>query len=142
MSILISRIEAASGGSSRRRRRPVRYRRAHGSRTSDGRNYQYSSVCRSRPDGNVVAKVSHTKWARYTVTRQKASALAIGNTQALRGHLSVETPVDNVLNYFESVNFIQSEKLRCVSRHQNLTMVNLRDGHLNLSPMRTLQLCC
>ena len=43
------------------------------------------------------------------VTREKASALAIGNTQALRGHLSGQTPVDNVMNDLESVNFIQSK---------------------------------
>ncbi|EPJ7248376.1 hypothetical protein [Klebsiella pneumoniae] len=36
------------------------------------------------------------------VTREKASALAIGNTQALRGHLSGQTPVDNVMNDLES----------------------------------------
>jgi len=40
------------------------------------------------------------------VTLEKASALAIGNTQALRGHLSGQTLVDNVLNDFESVDFI------------------------------------
>ncbi|EPE4037357.1 hypothetical protein ACSIFW_000839 [Klebsiella pneumoniae] len=40
------------------------------------------------------------------VTLEKASALAIGNTQALRGHLSGQTPVNNVLNDFESVDFI------------------------------------
>ncbi|UGR02978.1 hypothetical protein QDV37_17185 [Klebsiella pneumoniae] len=40
------------------------------------------------------------------VTREKASALAIRNTQALRGHLSGQTPVDNVMNDLESVNFI------------------------------------
>ncbi|MFW8236742.1 hypothetical protein ACOID8_34890, partial [Klebsiella pneumoniae] len=34
--------------------------------------------------------------------------MAIGNTQALRGHLSGQTPVDNVMNDLESVNFIQS----------------------------------
>ncbi|MFH3111572.1 hypothetical protein [Klebsiella pneumoniae] len=28
------------------------------------------------------------------------------NTQALRGHLSGQTPVDNVMNDFESVDFI------------------------------------
>ncbi|HHB7981891.1 TPA: hypothetical protein ACN7OR_001394 [Klebsiella pneumoniae] len=39
------------------------------------------------------------------VTREKASA----NTQALRGHLSGQTPVDNVMNDLESVNFIQSK---------------------------------
>jgi hypothetical protein len=44
-----------------------------------------------------------------SVTREKASALAIGNTQALRGHLSGQTPVDNVMNDLESVNFIQSK---------------------------------
>lgn len=71
--------------------------------------------------------------ARFTVTRQKASALAIGNAQALRGHPCGQTPVDNVLNDFESVNFVQSEKLRCMSRHQNPSMVSLRDGHLNLA---------
>ncbi|HIB4674358.1 TPA: hypothetical protein ACWW40_001453 [Klebsiella pneumoniae] len=32
--------------------------------------------------------------------------MAIGNTQALRGHLSGQTPVDNVMNDLESVNFI------------------------------------
>lgn len=47
-------------------------------------------------------------------------------TQALRGHLSGQTPVDNVLNDFESVNFIQSENVRCMSRYQNPSMVNLR----------------
>lgn len=51
-------------------------------------------------------------------------------TQALRGHLSGQTPVDNVLNDFESVNFIQSENVRCMSRYQNPSMVNLR---VNLS---------
>nr|WP_228290729.1 hypothetical protein [Klebsiella africana] len=30
----------------------------------------------------------------------------MGNTQALRGHLSGQTPVNNVLNDFESVDFI------------------------------------
>lgn len=43
------------------------------------------------------------------VTQQKASALAVGNTQTLRGHLSGQTPVDNVMNDLESVNFIQSK---------------------------------
>ncbi|EPY6966160.1 hypothetical protein ACXEHL_000993 [Klebsiella pneumoniae] len=43
------------------------------------------------------------------VTREKASALTIGNTQALRDHLSGQTPVDNVMNDLESVNFIQSK---------------------------------
>ncbi|WP_418604756.1 hypothetical protein [Klebsiella pneumoniae] len=32
--------------------------------------------------------------------------MAIRNTQALRGHLSGQTPVDNVMNDLESVNFI------------------------------------
>lgn len=58
------------------------------------------------------------------------------DTQALRGQM----PVHDILNDFESVNFIQSKKLRCMSRHQNPLRVNLRDGHL-LSPERTLQLC-
>ncbi|WP_218802173.1 hypothetical protein, partial [Klebsiella quasipneumoniae] len=40
---------------------------------------------------------------------EKASVLAIRYTQALCGHLSGQTPVDNVLNDFESVNFVQSE---------------------------------
>ncbi|MFS7529191.1 hypothetical protein ACJ8CT_17245 [Klebsiella pneumoniae] len=40
------------------------------------------------------------------VTLEKASALAIGNTPALRGHLSGQTLVDNVMNDFESVDFI------------------------------------
>jgi hypothetical protein len=50
--------------------------------------------------------VSHTRRARFTVTQQKASALAVGNTQTLRGHLSSQPPVNNVLNDFESVDFI------------------------------------
>jgi len=57
----------------------------------------------------------------------------IGDTQALRGHLCCRVPVDHILNDFKSVNFIQSKKLRGISRHQNPSMVNLRDGHLNLS---------
>ncbi|BCH44529.1 hypothetical protein KAM260_24200 [Klebsiella pneumoniae] len=73
-----------------------------------------------------TAAISQAKRISFTVTRQKASALAIGNTQALRGHLSGQTPVDNVLNHFESVNFVQSENVRRMSRHQNLSMLNLR----------------
>lgn len=57
----------------------------------------------------------------------------IGNAQPLCGHLCCQMPVDDVLNDFESVNFIQSEKLRCMSRHQDPSVVNLRDGHLNLA---------
>nr|WP_228743267.1 hypothetical protein [Klebsiella quasipneumoniae] len=30
----------------------------------------------------------------------------MGNSQALRGHLRGQSPVNNVLNDFESVNFI------------------------------------
>ena len=44
--------------------------------------------------------------ARFMVTQQKASALAVGNTQTLRGHRSSQPPVNNVLNDFESVDFI------------------------------------
>ncbi len=40
------------------------------------------------------------------VTQQKASALAVGNTHTLRGHRSSQPPVNNVLNDFESVDFI------------------------------------
>ncbi|WNV02894.1 hypothetical protein RS584_10630 [Enterobacter sp. DTU_2021_1002640_1_SI_PRY_ASU_LCPMC_013] len=54
-------------------------------------------------------------------------------TKALRGHQCGQTLDDNVLNDFESVNFVHSEKLRCGCRHQNPSMVNLRDGHLNLA---------
>lgn len=61
-----------------------------------------------------------------------ATALTIGNTKALSGHQCGQTPLDNVLNDFESINFVQSEKLRCVCRHQNPWMVNLLDGNLNL----------
>ncbi|VGP73628.1 hypothetical protein SB6094_00583 [Klebsiella quasivariicola] len=50
--------------------------------------------------------VSHTRRARFTVTQQKASAQAVGNTQTLRGHLISQPPVNNVLNDFESVDFI------------------------------------
>lgn len=51
------------------------------------------------------------------------------STQALRGQM----PVDEILNDFESVNFIKSKKLRCMSRHQNPLKVNLCDGHLHLA---------
>ena len=46
--------------------------------------------------------------------------------EALRGHLRGQSPVDNVLNDFESVNFIQSENVRCMRRYQNPSMVNPR----------------
>ena len=65
--------------------------------------------CRQRQlviAGFFTTAVSHTRRARFMVTQQKASALAIGNTQALRGHLSSQPPVNNVLNDFESVDFI------------------------------------
>lgn len=73
----------------------------------------------SRGSDVKAIRWTHTKRARFTVTRKKASTLAIGDTQALRGRLSGQTTVYNILNGFESVNFIQSEKIRCVSRHQN-----------------------
>lgn len=44
-----------------------------------------------------------------------------------------QTAINNILNDFESVNFVQSEKLRCMSRHQNPSMVSPHDGHLNLA---------
>ncbi|WP_446496982.1 hypothetical protein [Klebsiella michiganensis] len=40
--------------------------------------------------------VSHTKRARFTVTRQKTPALTSGDTVALRGHLRCQVPVDNM----------------------------------------------
>jgi hypothetical protein len=40
--------------------------------------------------------VSHTKRARFTVTRQKTPALTSGDTEALRGHLRCRVPVDNM----------------------------------------------
>lgn len=58
MSIPILQIEAASGGSSRCRRRPVRYRRVHGSRTSDGRSHQSGSTRHNRQDDSVAAEFS------------------------------------------------------------------------------------
>ncbi|BBV60809.1 hypothetical protein KLQU111862_21880 [Klebsiella quasipneumoniae subsp. similipneumoniae] len=56
--------------------------------------------------GFFTTAVSHTRRARFTVTQQKASALAVGNTLKLRGHRSSQPPVNNVLNDFESVDFI------------------------------------
>ncbi len=56
--------------------------------------------------GFFTTAVSHTRRARFMVTQQKASALAVGNTQTLRGHRSSQPPVNNVLNDFESVDFI------------------------------------
>ncbi len=76
---------------------------------------------------------SQSKRAMFTITRKKTPALTIGETQTLRGHLRCQAPVDNILNDFKSVNFIQSKKLRCMSRHQNPSMVSLHDGHLNLA---------
>ncbi|RCG79154.1 hypothetical protein CSB66_4845 [Enterobacter hormaechei] len=43
-----------------------------------------------------------------------------------------QTPVDDILNDFESVNFIQCEKLRCESRHGNPYLI-IHAGHLNLA---------
>ena len=40
--------------------------------------------------------VSHTWRARFAVTRQKMSALTSEDTQALRGHLRCQVPVDNM----------------------------------------------
>ena len=58
---------------------------------------------------------SHTQWTRFTITRKKTtSTLTIGDTQALRGRLCCQTPVDNILTGFESVNFIQREKLAVI----------------------------
>ena len=56
----------------------------------------------------------------------------------MSGHLRDQMPVDDVLNDFESVNLIQSAKLRCMSRHENPLIVNLRDGHLNLVTTKLL----
>lgn len=40
--------------------------------------------------------VSHTRRARFTVTRQKTSALTSEDIQALRDHLRCQVPVDNM----------------------------------------------
>lgn len=55
------------------------------------------------------------KWIMFVVTRQKTSALTIGDAQALRCHMYSLTPVENVLNDIESGSFTQSEKLRCMN---------------------------
>ncbi len=56
--IPISQIEAASDGLLHHRCRPVRYRRAQGFRTSDGRSQQSGSVRRSKPGDNVATEFS------------------------------------------------------------------------------------
>lgn len=70
--------------------------------------------------GFTPTTVNLTKRARITVTRQEVSALVIGDAEAMRDHLCGPPLVDNILNDFKSVNFIQREKLRCMSRHWNL----------------------
>ncbi|EGY9191445.1 hypothetical protein PF334_002153 [Salmonella enterica] len=63
--------------------------------------------------------------------------------QSLRGHLCGQTPVDNVLNDFESVNFVQSEKLRCMSRHYppGIFDSQMKMIHLVLSPKSLAKIC-
>lgn len=48
------------------------------------------------PAGVSSTAVSHTRRARFAVTRQKTSALTSEDTQALRGHLRCQVPVDNM----------------------------------------------
>lgn len=50
----------------------------------------------------------------YVGEKKTTSTLTIGDTQALRGRLCCQTPVDNILTGFESVNFIQREKLAVI----------------------------
>ncbi|OYD24475.1 hypothetical protein A8A09_04645 [Klebsiella variicola] len=49
--------------------------------------------------GFPTTTISHTKWARFTVTRQKPSALAIRDAQSLSCHLSCQTAINNILNF-------------------------------------------
>jgi hypothetical protein len=68
-------------------------------------------------------------------------AQTVTDYKPLRCQLCCQASIDDVLNYLESVNFIQCEKLRCESRHGNPYLI-IHAGHLNpLSPERTLQLC-
>ncbi|UJD97047.1 hypothetical protein FS593_22370 (plasmid) [Lelliottia amnigena] len=53
----------------------------------------------------------------FTVTREKTLTLTIGDTLVPRGHLYGLTPVDNILNNYESVHIVDREKLRSVCRH-------------------------
>ncbi|CQT89970.1 Uncharacterised protein [Salmonella enterica subsp. enterica serovar Typhi] len=69
--------------------------------------------------GFTTTAAGHAKRTIFTITRKQTTALAVGDTKPLRCHLCCQTPVDDVRNNLESVNFIQSEKLRCESRHGN-----------------------
>jgi hypothetical protein len=55
--------------------------------------------------GFSTTTASHTQRARFTVTRQKAAALAVADTEALGRTARCQTPFDNVLYNLESVNF-------------------------------------
>lgn len=71
--------------------------------------------------GFTTTTAGHAKRSIFTITRKQTTALAVGDTKPLRCHMYCQTPVNDVLNNLESVNFIQSEKLRCESRMVILT---------------------
>ncbi|SAB82170.1 Uncharacterised protein [Enterobacter hormaechei] len=82
--------------------------------------------------GFTTTAAGHAKRTIFTITRKQTAALTVGDTKLLSCHLCCQTPVDDVLNDLESVNFIQSEKLRCESRHGNPYLI-IHAGHLNLA---------
>lgn len=47
--------------------------------------------------------------------------------------------LNNVLNGYELINFVNSEKLRRMIGHKNPSIVTLPSGHLNLATKRTFK---
>ena len=79
----------------------------------------------------------HAKRTIFTITRKRTTALAVGDTKPLRCHLCCQTPVDDVRNNLESVNFIQSETWL-----REPSLVIAFDYTPDILARRTLQLCC
>ena len=94
---------------------PVRQHRGRGGCTRGGSFLGIRESSRVIKAWFSATTASHTQWTRFTITRKKTtSTLTIEDTQALRGRLCCQAPVDNILTGFESVNFIQREKLAVI----------------------------
>lgn len=68
--------------------------------------------------------VSNINRAAFALTRKKSSALTLGYTQATRSHLCGQSPIDNILNDFESVNLVQSENTH-LSNNRVLSLLRI-----------------